>query len=833
MKKICKESQDCMRILDYQNYISNMNLGKKLQPLLWLFMAAICLPAFGQNYQTPPSAIADLVNAPNTPSVRFSKNGDWMMLLESAGNPSIEELAQPELRIAGMRINPATSGPSRSRSVENIKIRMTRSGEEIQIKGLPENPAMGGFALSKDEKYMAFTNTEDTGISLWVVDMETFEAKKLTAAILNDVMGNVMTWTPENQILIKANNPDRGSMPEEPAAPAGPVIQETSGDAAPSRTYQDLLSNPYDEQLFAYFMDTQLMLVDLDGNQKAIGPKAMIKSFDLSPDGSYILVDIIKQPFSYLVPASRFPYDVEIWSKGGQKVKTFAQIPLDEVRPTGFDATVTGPRSINWRADKPAVLYWVEAQDGGDGKVDMEEREIVYTLAAPFSGSKQTLATTSLRFGGISWSTDDFAILNERWFGARREIRSVINPANPAQEKRVIIDRSYDDIYNDPGSPMYTENEFGENVLLRKGDLIFMTSEGGSPEGSMPFLSTFNTQTKEQEILWRSEAPFYERVVKILDDEGTEFITLKESTDIQPNYWLVNTKRRIAPQQVTAFAHPYESIKGINKQLVKYKRKDGLDLSAVIYTPEGFTPGEDAPLPVLMWAYPREYKSAEIASQVRGSKYRFTRLSWGSPIYWVTQGYAIMDQTEMPIVGEGDKEPNDYFIEQLVANAEAAIDHIVELGIGDRNRIGVGGHSYGAFMTANLLSHTDLFAAGIARSGAYNRTLTPFGFQYEQRSYWEAPEVYFNMSPFSFAHKVKTPILMVHGEADNNSGTFPIQSERYYNALKGHGATAKLVFLPHESHGYAAKESILHTLYEMDSWLDKYVKNKNKIEPSR
>nr|HAD49856.1 S9 family peptidase [Algoriphagus sp.] len=312
-----------------------------------------------------------------------------------------------------------------------------------------------------------------------------------------------------------------------------------------------------------------------------------------------------------------------------------------------------------------------------------------------------------------------------------------------------------------------------------------------------------------------------------------EFITVKESTDIQPNYWLVNTKKRIAPLQVTNFEHPFESIKGINKQLVKYKRKDGLDLSAVIYTPEGFTPGKDAPLPVLMWAYPREYKSAEIASQVRGSKYRFTRLSWGSPIYWVTQGYAIMDQTEMPIVGEGDKEPNDYFIEQLVANAEAAIDHIVELGIGDRNRIGVGGHSYGAFMTANLLSHTDLFAAGIARSGAYNRTLTPFGFQYEQRTYWQAPEVYFNMSPFSFAHKVKTPILLIHGEADNNSGTFPIQSERYYNALKGHGATARLVFLPHESHGYAAKESILHTLYEMNTWLEKYVKNKNKIDSSR
>ncbi|MDG1276263.1 MAG: prolyl oligopeptidase family serine peptidase [Algoriphagus sp.] len=784
-------------------------------------------------YQTPPKAIADLVNAPSTPSVSFSKNGDWMMLLERADNPSIEELSQPELRIAGLRINPASSGPSRGRGVENVKIKMTRGGEEIQIKGLPTNPSMGGFSLSKDEKFLAFTQTEANGISLWVVDLSTFEAKKLTESILNEVYGNSVAWTPENEILIKAVNPSRGSIPQKPAAPAGPIIQESTGEASPNRTYQDLLSNPYDEKLFAYFIDSQIMLVDLNGNKKPVGPSGMIKSMDLSPDGKFLLVEVIKKPFSYLVPASRFPYDVEIWDKTGKKVKTLAQIPLDENRPTGFDATVTGPRNINWRADKGAMLYWVEAQDGGDPRNDVKDREIVFTLDAPFSGEKKTLATTPYRFGGIAWSDDNFAIMNERWSASRKEMRSVINPSNPNQAKRVIIERSSDDLYNDPGDPLFVENEFGRNVLMRNGDLVFMTSQGGSPDGNMPFLSTFDTKTKEQNILWRSQAPYYERVVKVLDDSGSEFITLKESTDIQPNYWLVNTKKRMAPLQVTSFAHPYESLKGIQKQQVTYSREDGLNLSAVIYTPAGYDPAKDGTLPVLMWAYPREYKSKEVAAQVRGSKYAFTRLSWGSPIYWVTRGYAIMDQTEMPIVGEGDKEPNDYFIEQLVWNAEAAIDKIVDMGIGDRMRIAVGGHSYGAFMTANLLSHTDLFAAGIARSGAYNRTLTPFGFQYEQRTYWEAPEVYFNMSPFSYAHKVTTPILMIHGEADNNSGTFPIQSERYYNALKGHGATARLVFLPNESHGYAAQESILHTLWEMDTWLEKYVKNKNTMDKSK
>jgi len=779
-----------------------------------------------KSYQKPPSDIEQLINAPVTPIVSFSRNADFMLVMERSGHGSIEDLAQEELRIAGLRINPATSGQSRSGSIENIKIKNTRSGEERQITGLPDNPKLGSMTLSDDEKYLAFTHTSDAGISLWVADIATGEAKKLTGDIVNQVYGRSLDWLPDNRILIKAVNPNRGSKPTAPKAPKGPNIQETMGDAAPSRTYQDLLTNPYEEDQFAYFMDSQLMVINLDGSKENVGEAGMIKSVDISPDGNYMVIEKIKKPFSYLVPASRFPYDVEIWDKKGKKIKTLAEIPLDEVRPTGFDATVTGPRSINWRADKPASLYWAEAQDGGDPKKDLAERDIVYFLNAPFESNKQKLASTSLRYSGINWSDDNLAILNERWFASRQEKRTVINPSQPDKPGNVIVERSYDDIYNDPGNPVFKRNQFGRSVVLRKGDQIFMTSEGGSPEGSMPYLASFNVKNKSEKILWRSEAPYYERVTKVLNDDATEFITIRESTDEQPNYWRRTTRRRTAPVQVTSFEHPYESIKNINKELVTYTRNDGLNLSATIYTPEGFDPANDSPLPVLMWAYPREYKSAETAAQVRGSKYEFTRLSWGSPLFWVTQGYAIMDRTEMPIVGEGDEEPNDYFVDQLVANAEAAIDYIVERGIGDRNRIAVGGHSYGAFMTANLLSHTDLFAAGIARSGAYNRTLTPFGFQYEQRTYWEAPEVYNVMSPFMNAHKVKTPILLIHGEADNNSGTFPIQSDRYYNALKGHGATARLVFLPHESHGYSALESILHTMHEQHEWLEKYVKNR-------
>ncbi len=797
--------------------------------LLGLTLLVLCdfsaIAQSSQSYMKPPKEIADLVDAPLTPVVNFSKNGELMFLLHRSGYPSIEDLAQPELRIGGFRINPATNGPSRMGGYEKITIKNTKNGQQKEVSGLPENAKISNLSLSADEKQLAFTNTSTNGISLWIVDLNTAQAKKLTDEIVNDVYGNPISWTADNKILLKAIKPNRTQMPKAPLAPAGPNVQETAGNAAPSRTYQDLLSNPYEESLLEFFMEAQLMLVDLNGSAKALGKAGMIKSADISPDGKYILVEIMKRPFSYLVPASRFPYVVELWDQDGKVIKTLAEIPLDEVRPSGFDATVTGPRNYSWRADKPAYLYWVEAQDGGDPKVAMEEREIVYALEAPFTSSPFKLATTSLRFAGIRWSDDSFALLSERWFASRKEKLSLIQPDKPGQKSTLLFERSSDDIYNDPGDPVMTTNTFGKSVVLRRGDEIFMTSEGGTPDGSMPFLAAYNTKTQSQKILWRSQAPFYERVVKVLDANATEFVTLKESTDIQPNYWLVNTRKRTAPIQLTDFEHPYLGLKGIKKELVKYKRKDGLDLSAVVYTPEGYK-SEDGALPVLMWAYPREYKSAAVASQVRGSKYQFTRLNWGSPIYWVTQGYAIMDQTEMPIVGEGDEEPNDTFVEQLVANAEAAIDYIVERGIGDRKKIAVGGHSYGAFMTANLLSYSDLFAAGIARSGAYNRTLTPFGFQYEQRTYWEAPEVYNTMSPFMNANKVKTPILLIHGEADNNSGTFPIQSERYYNALKGHGATTRLVFLPHESHGYAAKESILHTLYEQHQWLEKWVKQK-------
>lgn len=798
-------------------------------------LALCCLYnlAFTQNmtYQTPPKAIADLVNAAPTPGVSLSPDNQWMLLLSLPSLPSIEEVAQPELRIAGIRINPRTNGSSRSNSYDGLKLKSMVTGKENEITGLPANARIEEVSWSPDGSKIAFINSLENGIELWTIDVATASAKKQTGAIINDAMGSAFEWIDNQTILYKSILPNRGDTPKEQTVPKGPVLQANDGEAAPVRTYQDLLKNPYDESLFEYYATSQLMLLNATtGQGKPFGTVGMHTNFNVSPDGNYILLTTLKKPFSYLVPYSNFPQEVNLYNKSGQKVRTIADVPLTENLPKGFNATREGPRSFTWRADVPATLYWVEAQDGGDPKKEVEIRDKMFYLEAPFTGNPKEGIHFKLRYGGVTWGDGNLAIAGERWWATRQEITSQWSPDKPADSKKVLFDRSYEDRYSDPGSFETQRNKYGRNVLLiaNSGKTLYLTGAGASPEGNRPFLDEFDLATKKTKRLWRSEAPYYELPLSIIDLKTNTLLTRRESVKDVPNYFMRNWKTGKL-SQLTNFDNPYKALEGVTKELVKYQRTDGVEMTGTLYLPKGYNKEKDGPLPVFMWAYPREFKSADAASQVTSSPYEFTRLSWGSPIYWVTQGYAVFDNFSMPIVGEGDKEPNETFVEQLRMNAEAAVNKIVEIGVADRNRIAVGGHSYGAFMTANLLAHTDLFAAGIARSGAYNRTLTPFGFQSEERTFWEAPDVYAKMSPFYYADKIKEPILLIHGEADNNSGTFPIQSERFYAALKGHGATARLVFLPHESHGYRAKESVMHMLWEMTSWMDKHVKNKGMV----
>lgn len=808
-----------------------MRYWKLYWTFILLFTGTLVIAQKDVTYQKPPKAIADLIEAPLTPSVSIAPDEETMLLLSLPGYPSIEEVAQEELRIAGVRINPKNNASSRSSYSDGMKLQSISTGKERAVTGLPENPRIQNVQWSFDGKKIAFTNNTETGVELWMVDATTATAKKLTTAIINDAIGTTFEWMPDNQTLIyKSILTGRGDAPKEAATPKGPVVQANDGTVAPVRTYQDLLENPHDAALFEYYTTSQLMKLDVTTSKSTkFGDPGIIGGFDPSPDGNFVLVTTIKRPFSYIVPYYSFPQEYNILDKMGSKIKMIADIPLAENTPKGFNATREGPRSFTWRADAPATLYWVEAQDGGDPKKDVSVRDKMFYLEAPFTGNPKEGISFSLRYGSVTWGTGNLAIATERWWATRQEITSQWSPDKPMSSKQVIFDRLYEDRYNDPGRFETRRNQYGRYVLLtaNKGNTLYLTGAGASAEGNRPFVDEFDLASKKSKRLWQSEAPYYEMPLSILDAAKGSVLTRRESNTEPPNYFIRDWKSNKL-QQLTNFDNPYKELEGISKELVKYKRADGIELSGTLYLPKGYNKDKDGPLPTFMWAYPREYKTADAASQITGSPYEFTRINWGSPLFWVTQGYAIFDGFSMPILGEGDQEPNETFVAQLQMNAESAINKLVEMGVTDRNRIGVGGHSYGAFMTANLLAHTDLFAAGVARSGAYNRTLTPFGFQSEERTYWEAPEIYNTMSPFMHADQIKEPILLIHGEADNNSGTFPIQSERFYAALKGHGATARLVMLPAESHGYRAKESIMHMLYEMNTWLDKHVKNNEK-----
>jgi dipeptidyl aminopeptidase/acylaminoacyl peptidase len=779
-------------------------------------------------YHTPPQVLVDLVDAPPTPGVSIDPMRQWMLLLKQPNLPPIAELAERELRLGGLRIKPQINGQSRTTFLNGLELVRISDLSRREITGLPAGARIENVRWSPDGARIAFTNTVENGIELWVAEVASGAARRILDGRLNLAASVVPTWLRDGQTLVAALVPaGRGPEPQASAAPKGPVVQESLGRTAPARTYQDLLKSPQDERLFEHYVTAQAAKITLDGQVTPLGAPGILWRLDPSPDGKYLLAETLHRPFSYLVPANRFPRKVAVWDLDGRVVRTIADLPLQEEIPTAFGSVATGPRNVMWRSDAAATLAWAEALDGGDAGREAAERDRLYMLAAPFTGEKVPLVTLGLRFAGIFWGDDDLALVDEFWWKTRKTRTWKITPGQGESAKPEILwDRSSEDRYNDPGYPELRLNEYNRLVLLTVdgGRKIFLLGDGASPEGDRPFFDRLDLATKKTERLFRSEAPWYESPVKLMDEQGRYLLVRRESVEEPPNYFVRDLQTREL-RQLTSFPHPSPQLKGLRKELIRYEREDGVKLTATLYTPPGWKPA-DGPLPMVMWAYPQEFKSAEAAGQVTDSPYRFARVGWYSPLVWLTQGYAVLDDPTMPIVGEGEAEPNDTYVEQLVASARAAVDEVVRRGVADRDRIAVGGHSYGAFMTANLLAHSDLFAAGIAQSGAYNRTLTPFGFQAEERELWKAAETYIKMSPFMNADKIKEPIILIHGQADNNSGTDPIQSERFYAALKGNGGNARLVLLPLESHGYRSRESVLHMLYENNNWLDKWVKNR-------
>ena len=798
---------------------------KKLCCLSLLFISLFSMAQESASYKLPPKEIADLLLAKPTPAVSIDHLGEWMLIMERESYPTVEELGQPELRVAGLRLNPNNFSPSRQNFINNLKLKHIADGKEYTITGIPAGALISNTEWSPSEKKISFTNTTAGKVDLYVIDIAKKVATKINKTALVSTIGPVSQWVDDNTILYTGATKPAAMLPKKPITPIGPSIQENLGKAAPSRTYQDLIKSVYDETVFA-FMTTAQLIKNTNGIETKLSSPAIYTSFTFSPDNKYILTETIQAPYSYLVTAYSFASTMAIMDMSGKVIKTLAKLPSGETTPSGYDNVLPSPRSFAWRADEPSTITWCEPQDSGLMKKNMEFHDAVYALKAPFTANPAVLVKTKMRFRNIVWGNEHFAWVNEGLTGKQMQKASKLDPATGVME--TLFERNTTDAYNNPGMPVMKRNAFGTSVinLLDNNKILMNNPVGSSPEGDLPFLAAFDLSSKTSQIIWRAQKGFYETVTAVLDANNLKLVTRKESQTEVPNYYIKNLKGNSPDQQITGFSNPYPSMVGVTKEKLKYKRADGVDLTGDLYLPKGYDHAKDGPLPVLIWAYPREYNNAADAAQVRGSKDRFTTISWGSPIFYVMRGYAVLDNAEMPIIAASkDGKPNDTFIEQLKLNAEAAINALSCLGVGDPKRVAVGGHSYGAFMTAHLLSHTNLFKAGLARSGAYNRTLTPFGFQAEERTYWEAPDLYYKMSPFSYANKIKTPILLVHGEADDNPGTFPINSERLYNAIKGHGGTVRLVYLPYEAHGYRGKENLLHLLWEQSQWLDRFVKN--------
>jgi dipeptidyl aminopeptidase/acylaminoacyl peptidase len=782
-------------------------------------------------YLVPPPQMVATFDAPPLPQAVISPTRQMMALTIRRGSPRLAELARPTLRLAGARVDPKNNGPHRTQGIYAITLKRIADGAETNVV-VPAQANLANVRFSPDGARLAFTNTKDDAIELWVADTATGQSRRINGSDrLNAATGDPCDWLHDSVTLVcQIVPPARSAAPVEPLVPAGPTVLENHDKAAPAPTFEDMIRTAHDETLFEHYFTSQLASIDSStGGRVLIGRPAIFDEVTPSPNDEYLLIARIKRPFSHLIPMSGFPQEVEIWTRRGELARSVADVPSREgVTLTGVR---TGPREYRWRPDQPATLVWAEALDGGNLKNTAPFRDKVMVLAAPFTAAPVEFAKTEHRFTSLSFTEKGVALLSESDRATRRTRTWILEAG---AEPRKLWDRRQEDRYADAGTPV-TRGETiaspapgggrgsaGHNPIAQVGDSIFLAGEGASSEGDRPFFDRLNLKTLATERLFRSDPKSHETVVAPLSDDGGTLLTRSESLTDTPNFY-TRVRGSDAKRAVTALKDPQELFRGVERQFLTYERKDGVKLSATLYLPPGYKKGER--LPVILWAYPREFSDADTASQVVGSPSRFTIVTPGnSHMYLLFAGYAILDGPTMPIVGPGET-ANDHYVEQLVSSAEAAIDKVIEMGIADRNRIGVGGHSYGAFMTANLLAHSRLFRAGFAESGAYNRSLTPFGFQSERRTFWEVPDLYGKMSPFFYAQQVKDPILLMHGEMDDNSGTFPIQSERFYMALKGHGATVRYVTLPYEAHGYAARETILHVIAEKIAWFDRYVKN--------
>ncbi len=793
------------------------------------------------HYDQPPQHVLDVLHAPSPPQPYVSPTRDRLLLVSWVDYPSIAQVAEPFLKLAGVRVEPRTrrkhdtpGGYGVAPCARSFALVEVATSKETPVT-LPANGCADGIAWAPDGKHFAFRNTSSSAVELWLGDAATGAVHRIGDARLNPMFGSSHQWLDTGTtLLVKLVPATAGVPPASGAAAEGPSIQETASGGGEFSTYEarDTLQNKRDEDLFEYYGTSQLALVDTStGAITAVGTPGVYTDLDGAPDGDHVLVTRIVKPYSYTVTYGRFAHEIEVWERSG-KITPIAKLPVADHVPV--HGVPTGPRDHGWRTTEPATLVWSEALDGGDWNAKVPARDKVMMQAAPFTAPAVELTRTEQRFGGYEWSEQrSLALLHEYDENKHWQRTFVANVDDPKAKPALLWDMSSDEHYKDPGNPVYKLLPNGQWVIRLDGQAIYLAGSGGSPDGDRPFLDRLDLASKKAERLFRSDKAGFEYFLAFTDNASTKtFLTWHQSPIDPPNAKLRTLGAAVAgapageaafasdPRPITHIPDPTPAVRSIKKRLVKYKRKDGTDLSFTLYTPPDYKEG--GKLPAILYAYPLDYANKATAGQVTGSEQLFTRIRDYRLL--LLSGYAIIDNAAFPIVGD-PKKAYDTYLQQLVDDARAAVDKAVSLGVVDRDRIGVTGHSHGALMTVNLLAHTDLFRAGAATSGSYNKTLTPFGFQSERRSVWKARDVYLQVSPFFFADKLTLPLLVVHGADDANPGTTPLQAVKLYEAIRGNGGTARLVMLPHEPHWYSAMESNEQLAFEELRWFDKYVKN--------
>lgn len=773
-------------------------------------------------YLDPPDAIKAILDAERTPDVLVSPTRAHLAILHHTALPSITELTAPSAWVAGIRVDVALHANVGLPRITSIELRNIGGTLEREIH-FNHGETATVASWSPKGSHLAIVVRGDSSLTLWMYDVRSGAMRRLAAAPLSELGGAPCQWVTESSLVCRlvVMGPSPGAGRAERSL--GPVVQESDGRALPNATFQGLLASDEDDARFAWFYNVQLGLVTTSGRLRRLGSPDLFASAMPSPDGGYLFVQRRHRPFSHRVPVGGFPTSNEIWTVQGQLVRVLEDVPARERGSPSPDAVPTGMRSIAWRSDEAATLVWVEAVVGADSMASVRDR--VRMLRAPFQALPTRLVDLEWRLQSITWCRADLAIVEEAWRASRRVRTWSINPSVLTAPPDLLFDRSSEDRYGDPGFFVTAPGLYGRSILLTTPDgrSAYLEGAGASPTGDRPFVNRIDLLTKAIQPTFRSDTGRFEVPVAILGPTADSILMRSESPAEPPNF-VVQVTRTGVTRPITHFGDPAPGLSSATERLIKYSRDDGVQLSGMMYLPAGYD-STKGPIPFLIWAYPDEYRSNSAASQVNAAPHAYIRPSADSPLLLLTQGYGVLLDASMPIVGAHGAQPNDTFVKQLEANARAAVEALVSRGVADRGRIAIGGHSYGAFMAANLLAHTKLFRAGVAQSGAYNRTLTPFGFQSESRTFWNARDVYLAMSPFISADSIRAPLLLIHGLADDNSGTFPLQSERLYDALVGQGKIARLVELPGEGHFYRSREGIGQVQAEVVRWLDRFLKN--------